>query len=100
MKGGEATLKVVKKVIKDYQIKTIVKERNSINIKDFKQIDLVIAIGGDGTFLRTSHYIENIPHMGVNSNPKKKEGFFMRTTKVNFKKNFERLLSEKYKVVN
>lgn len=100
MKGSDATLKVVKRVLKFYQMKIIVKERNSIEEKDFRKVDLVIAIGGDGTFLRTSHFIEHIPHMGVNSNPKMKEGFFMRTTRQSFKTNFERLLAEQYKVLN
>ena len=100
MKGSDSTLKIIKKVIKSYQIKTFAKERNSITENDFKNVDLVIAVGGDGTFLRTSHYIEHAPHMGINSDPKKKEGFFMRTTKDNFRKNFEKLLAEKYKVIN
>lgn len=40
----------------------------------FKDIDLVVTIGGDGTFLRTSHFLRNNPILGINSEPKLSEG--------------------------
>jgi len=42
----------------------------------FKHSDMVISLGGDGTFLRNSRYLEDTPILGINPNPKEKEGFF------------------------
>jgi len=41
------------------------------DLTEIKNKDLVMSVGGDGTFLEVSHYIRNgIPVLGVNSNPK------------------------------
>ena len=43
--------------------------------KDFADRDLAIALGGDGTFLRASHFINNgIGLLGINSEPGESEG--------------------------
>jgi len=43
----------------------------------FTDIDLAISVGGDGTFLETSHYLPaNVPILGVNSDPSRSVGFF------------------------
>ncbi len=42
--------------------------------------DLIIIVGGDGTFLKTAHAVQdNIPFLCINPNPGKTEGFFSRT---------------------
>jgi len=38
--------------------------------------DLVITIGGDGTLLSASHYVGDVPILGVNSAPSSSVGFF------------------------
>ena len=40
-------------------------------LRDISQgeCDLVVTIGGDGTFLETSHYVRDTPMLGVNSSP-------------------------------
>lgn len=39
-----------------------------------RDVDLVVTIGGDGTLLQASHYMDNsIPVLGVNSDPTKAE---------------------------
>lgn len=40
----------------------------------FDNIDLVITAGGDGTFIRASHFIKDIPILGINSEPETSEG--------------------------
>lgn len=48
--------------------------------------DLVISIGGDGTFLRASHLLhpryntQKVPIIGINSNPTRSEGRLCQTT--------------------
>ncbi len=41
---------------------------------------IIITIGGDGTFLRTAHFISKTPIIGLNPNKRKKEGFLTTTT--------------------
>ena len=45
-----------------------------LNEEHFKDKDLIITIGGDGTFIKTSHFITKIPILGINSEPGKSEG--------------------------
>ena len=47
-------------------------ERTNLKKELFLKRDCIIVIGGDGTFLRTSHFVKNIPMIGINSNPKKR----------------------------
>jgi NAD+ kinase len=39
-------------------------------------LDLVVTVGGDGTLLAASHYVMDIPILGVNSAPNHSVGFF------------------------
>jgi hypothetical protein len=48
--------------------------KNIISKNHLKEIDFVISIGGDGTFLSAAHYLENTPILGVNSDTKRSEG--------------------------
>ncbi len=45
-----------------------------IQKNSFKNIDLVITAGGDGTLIRVSHYSEEIPILPINSEPEFSEG--------------------------
>lgn len=46
--------------------------------------DLVLTIGGDGTFLETSHYLEKGVVLGVNSVPNDSVGYFCKSTAATF----------------
>jgi len=63
-----------------------------------KNFSLIIVIGGDGTFLRSSHHNKDIPMFGINPNPSKKEGYYMQATIKDYKKVLPRLVSRSYKV--
>lgn len=42
--------------------------------ESIRDVDLVVTVGGDGTLLRASHFLDNsIPLLGVNSDPTKAE---------------------------
>lgn len=55
------------------------------NLREIADVDVAIVIGGDGTFIETSHYVKGIPVLGVNSDPQSSRGFFCAATKENFK---------------
>ncbi len=41
-----------------------------------KKFALVVTVGGDGTLLRASHYVADVPVLGINSAPDSSVGFF------------------------
>lgn len=41
-----------------------------------KDFDLVVTVGGDGTLLRASHFVSDVPILGINSAPESSVGFF------------------------
>ncbi|MCP4849539.1 MAG: hypothetical protein GY899_16495 [Verrucomicrobiaceae bacterium] len=50
--------------------------RSELSEEVTKGIDLAVTIGGDGTFLETSHFIDDqTPIIGVNSDPSRSVGF-------------------------
>ncbi len=55
------------------KIKKIVCVRN-LQFNVFNNIDLVITLGGDGTFIRAASFIKKTPILGINSESKNSEG--------------------------
>jgi len=49
--------------------------KNTLRPKDLRNVELVIAIGGDGTSLSASHYLTKEKILMVNSAPGKSEGY-------------------------
>jgi NAD+ kinase len=47
---------------------------------DFSRYDLVISVGGDGTFLDIGHYVRGTPILGVNSDPERSRGMLCYAT--------------------
>ena len=74
----EKHLDMIRTVMSDIEkLKIMV---NAINVKYlerkyFENIDLAVTIGGDGTFIRTSHLLKfYTPILGINSDPEHSEG--------------------------
>ncbi len=98
-KEEESALEEVKNTLKKYKINYKIVHRSKSSKKLFQNKDLVIVVGGDGTFLKASHFIfDKTPMLGVNSDPRYKEGFFMVSNKKDFKIKFKKLLSNNYKI--
>ncbi len=49
-----------------------------------KRYDLVVSVGGDGTFLQAARSLANTPILGVNSNPERSEAVFSAATIATF----------------
>ena len=94
----EATLSKVKRVLKRYNFDFRLVDRDHLSKEKFYGIDLVIAVGGDGTFLRASQFINRQPVFGVNADIKNKEGFFMQTHKKKFEAKFMRITKNNFKI--
>jgi len=83
------TIKSIKNKLIESEIEINMIYRSQITKSAIDSADLVISVGGDGTFLETSHYItDNTPILGVNSDPVRSVGFFCSCTKDNFEELF------------
>ena len=61
-------------------------------LRKIRGYDLVVTIGGDGTFLETSHFLEEGLLMGINSAPSESVGFYCRANRWNFRRKLVALL--------
>lgn len=92
-----------KKVIEKVKKILIGKIFFCLNVRDldekyFREIDLAISVGGDGTFIRTSHFLEDIPILGINSEPKQSEGA-LTSLKENELEKIKDILNGKFKII-
>jgi NAD+ kinase len=53
--------------------------------------DLLVPLGGDGTFLAAAHAAGDVPLLGVNSNPERSVGFFCAATTATFDRLVQRI---------
>lgn len=98
-KEDKLTLAEVKLVLSDFHINSKFVQRRNLKKRDFSKRDLVITIGGDGTFLRAALFIKDKKLiLGVNADCKMKEGFFLACNRKNFRRNIKKFLDGKFKV--
>ncbi len=83
------TLDFVEKVLEDLDLAVDRIPRDETF--DDKNYDLVLAVGGDGTFISASHYARNVPVLGVNSSPRGSVGFFCSATRATVARNLEKI---------
>ena len=80
----KSALNLVKSRLKKYNINFHLADRDRLIEPQFAGKDLIIAVGGDGTFLRAAQFINQQYLFGVNADVKNKEGFFMQSSKKDF----------------
>jgi NAD+ kinase len=91
------TISLVQNTLKKHKIKHSISDRNKLNKNLFRNKDLIIAVGGDGTFLMASQFIfDNTLMFGVNSDPRFKEGFFMVCEKKDFRNKLKKIIDNKF----
>jgi len=76
----------------------LLKSSSELVQSDFDNIDLVLTIGGDGTFIKASHFIEGIPILGINSEPEFSEGA-LKSLKENELDQLENMINGKFKIL-
>lgn len=67
------------------------------NLRGASRADLIISVGGDGTFLAAAHRAEGTPLLGVNPDPKVSVGFFCIAKSQSFKRTMAKVVSGKLK---
>ncbi len=86
-----ATIKRVEACLQEHGIPF--KAYNRFKIRLPVKADLIITVGGDGTFLESSHYATNQILFGVNSTPTSSVGHFTAVHGVGFEKKFKQFLA-------
>ena len=97
-KDQKSTLGLVKKALKKYKINFSLANRDKLKKIKFKNKDLIIAVGGDGTFLRAAHFVDKQLIFGVNADIKNKEGFFMKSDKNDFEKKLKKIIKNQFNI--
>jgi NAD+ kinase len=64
-----------------------------------KRYDLVVPVGGDGTFLQAARSVHRTPLLGVNSDPQRSEAVFCGATRRTFKRLCQRALEGRLKAL-
>lgn len=85
------------RIIQHKNLKTSYAWKNTLSSKHLKNINLIIAIGGDGTILSASHYTKNIPLLAVNSSPNTSEGALTTIPIAKLKNKLNKILKNNYK---
>lgn len=97
-KEYRATLKLVESILNRHKIEYHLANRDLLNEIKFHNHDFVLAVGGDGTFLRAAQFIKSQLIFGVNADVKSKEGFFMESDKNNFEQKLEKIMHNSFKI--
>lgn len=78
-----ATVEAIHAELERQKIEYVSVARSEL-IDPIEDVDLVIAVGGDGTFIDASHFLEDIPLLGVNSSRSSSYGHFCLAQSENF----------------
>ncbi len=87
------TLAKLEKELKSRKIEYKVIARSQL-AEAMAGIDLIISVGGDGTFLDASHYTDRIPLLGVNSAQSSSFGHFCYANEDNFTEVVDKIVSD------
>ena len=90
------TLEKVQKCLRGLKVNYKAVRRTNLTPQTCKDADLIIVVGGDGTFLKTTrHVFDDTPVLPVSSDTKYNEAFYSKATPQDFAKKFEKLINGK-----
>lgn len=89
-------LNKIKKILQGKNISIV--ELSEIKKEDFAGADLVITLGGDGTFIKASHFLNNTPIIGINTEPEESEGALTSIDKKEIDK-LKDIIDGKHKII-
>ena len=92
------TLEAVSEALGKNRVRFRRVKREKLQKKDVRNVDLVITVGGDGTFLRTAHQLSDTPILAVSSGVRYNEAFFSRASKEDFGRKLKMILEGKFRI--
>ena len=93
---NQQCLEHVQRVLRSNRIQHDVRHRS--RVKSTRKADLVISVGGDGTFLTAASEVVDTLILGVNSSPKYSVGFFCGASAKTFETVLHQILDDEVKV--
>jgi len=96
---SKKTLDIAKNILKKYSVHFNLADRDKLKRSQFAGRNLIIAVGGDGTFLRAAQFVENEVMFGVNADTKNKEGFFAEGNKKNFEEKLRKIIKGRFEII-
>ncbi len=87
----EESVEAVLHVLRQLPVNLSVAYRAALTVR--RPYDLVVAVGGDGTFLAAAHAVGTTPILGVNSDPARSEAVFCAATRHTFPRLVRRALA-------
>ncbi|MFA5857238.1 MAG: NAD(+)/NADH kinase [Candidatus Pacearchaeota archaeon] len=100
-KEGYDYLGLIEETLKNKKIwlnSTYLDSRRNLDTNKIKNKDLVITLGGDGTFLSVARYLKDTPILGINFKPEYSEGY-LTSIKASEIEKLSRILLGKYSVL-
>jgi NAD kinase len=88
----------LKEIIKDLKIISRFRVKEDLSREDFENQEIIISVGGDGTFLSAAHFIHLIPILGVNSDKTKSEGALTSVCLEDLKEKLKKILSNQIQI--
>jgi len=88
----------IKEIIEKTRRKCSLAKASDLQANLFDNVDLVITVGGDGTFIRASHYLSDIPILGINSEPGISEGALISVSDSELSR-LEEILNGNYNII-
>lgn len=99
-KEHQKTVRTVKDTLKEYGCEYRFIPRSKFNKRRMRGADIIITVGGDGTFLSVAQAnTRGVPMLGVNSNIKTKVGFLCNANRLDFHQKFKRIYEGKHKLL-
>jgi NAD kinase len=92
------TMDGLRKILNAYDIKSTFLRRNELDKECAQDCDLILSVGGDGTLLRVSHFVNDTAVLGVNSNTKTSEGILCYATRHDLKEKLARIIDGKFAI--
>lgn len=83
---------VIRSLKKNHRLKAHYCIRYKITEQLFSKPDLIITLGGDGTFLYASHFVNHTPILGINSAPDSSVGYFCTYAMIQERNSIQSLL--------
>ncbi|MBS3133345.1 NAD(+)/NADH kinase [Candidatus Woesearchaeota archaeon] len=92
------TLRLVERALAKNRIDFKCVNREMLTKNQIRNKDLIISVGGDGTFLRTAHLVDKTPVFVVSSDVNYNEAFYGRATIKDFERKIKLILNGKSKI--
>jgi len=98
-KEHQTAVKTVRSALRRLGIRFRFVVKENATKRMMRGIDLVVTVGGDGTFIEASHLIEDDTLiLGVNSDPKSSEGVHTMATRFDFERKMRMVLTGDFSV--